>query len=1007
MKLIKQKTLYFSEGTSDKIYEVDLCENQELFVVNFRYGKRGTQLREGTKTVFPVAYEEANQIFKKLVESKEKKGYSENETAQTKKTSTTSVRETTILKYLQQALDTTYTRDWKVSRIILRATHLNYIAAVDLIAKFLDSTDAFEQYNAIIALASFKNTEYNSQVLEVFKHQKFNTIGGRAACAFLLNYGSAAEVAVMKDAASIYISEDSINGLPMQFVSGNTTNASLLYFAYIISYNNEGLRQILYELIDKIGLQANVFKSIRYIYRASEITNDMSFFALISKRIAVSKPGYLTDYVYSNDQWISVDIEKKKENPSIAFSAKTKNYFNKATYKKVYELSKQDTDGYIKFATETLCALNDKDDNTKEEIQYFYNYNPDTRHYDTDKRVYPKYHNFLALMYILYGNSSRLQQSKNKWYYSEELETNAAREDILPNIWDSNPDAVLTILAHAKSDVSVDFSLRILKDNPHFLDVIPEALLIKLVSHYHPKVLDLIIDVLKNKYRDNQPEVSVLIALLKCNSEKGVALSLGWLNTYEYNYFSDSNFIVSLLLTDTVDVIAYLKAIFYDRVAYRDTIAIENLAPLFAEFNTFSKAFLIAVNELIGNTKFGTLLSETPSSKISELSNSKRITNKLFAIHLAKHNKVPAYELFKDSFHDYIKSDEDILRKAGIELIAHFPDAFLIENKYDIVGFCFSEYKEVREAIKPTIARLVKLDQSFKDSLLHQLLLVLTEAETYDGLHQNCYELLTYYFENNLTSISDEQIMSLIFSKYEYAQQLGTPIFKNRIQLSSLSMPKLVQLAHSDVFSIRETLHTFFKDNPSRINYELEDALPIFNTNWQDVIDWSCVYFDTHIESKNWTTEMLLYVCDHVKKDVQAFGMKMITKHFSDDKGLPLLLKLHEHPAKELQFFVTNYLEGYAKDNPDVILRLEPYFKTSVFTINSNRVTKKRVYTFLKQESLKNEAVATMTVRLINSILDTKTITDRSNAIDILLAIALKYPAIEVPLVINDLNNEI
>ena len=64
MKLIKQKTLYFSEGKSDKVYEVDLYESeQDLYVVNFRYGRRGSNLREGTKTVFSVDYAEAEQIF--------------------------------------------------------------------------------------------------------------------------------------------------------------------------------------------------------------------------------------------------------------------------------------------------------------------------------------------------------------------------------------------------------------------------------------------------------------------------------------------------------------------------------------------------------------------------------------------------------------------------------------------------------------------------------------------------------------------------------------------------------------------------------------------------------------------------------------------------------------------------------------------------------------------------------------------------------------------------------
>jgi predicted DNA-binding WGR domain protein len=1013
LKLIKQKILYFSEGKSDKVYEVDLCENQELFVVNFRYGRRGAQLREGTKTVFPVSHDEAVKIFNKLVESKEKKGYSENENETPKVTSTpqntplNSVREGTILKYLQQTLDNTYTRNWKVSRIILRAGNLKLVSATDLIAQFLSSTDVFEQHNAIIALASFENTAYTKQILEVFNQQKFNTISGRAACAFILKYGNAEDKKVIQTEASNFINEDVLNHLAVKFVNAKVKDASLMYYAYIYSFDNPKLRQNLYQLIDNIELKINTFKSIRYIYRASQITNDISFFALISKRIAVSNPGYTSDYLHNNDEWVSANEEKQKDNPSIAFSTKTKNYFNNATYKKVYELSQQDTNGYIKYATETLMALNDKEDNAKVEHQYFYNYDSQSGRYDMETRTFPKYHNFLALMYILYGNSSRLQQQKNKWYYINELEANASREEALPNIWDNKPNEVLTILANAKSDIAVDFSLRILKDNSSFLDTIDDVLMTKLVSHYNPKVLDLIIDVLEKKYRISQPEESVLLAVLKSKNEKGVQLGLGWLKTYERKYFTNPDFIVELLLTDEVEVISYLQKLYEHTVVYNHSIQIEKLEPLFSEFHPFSSEFLLATNELIGNTEFGKLLSETPANKISELSNSNLVSNKLFALNLAKHNKVPAFELFKDSFDDYINSDDPTLRKAGIELIAHFPNDFLLENKEEFVSFCFSEYQEVREAIQPTIERLVKLDSTFKNKLLQQLLMVLTEAETYDGLHQNCYELLIKYFDDGLPSISDEQIMTLILSKYESAQQLGTPIFEKRIQLSSLSMPELVLLAHSDVFSIREKLHDFFKDNMPRVNYELEDALLIFNTDWQDVIDWSCAYFDEHIESKNWTTELLLYACDHVKPEVQAFGMKMITKHFSEEKGLPLLLKLQEHPTKRMQFFVTNYLEVYAKDNPNIILQLEPYFKTSLFNINSNRDAKTRIYAFLEQESFKNEDVANMTVRLINSILDTKTLTDKSKNIDILLAIAVKYPSIEVPLLINDLSNEI
>lgn len=76
MKLIQQTKLHFQDTKSDKVYEVDLYEvGDATYLVNFRYGRRGQQLREGTKTDLPVALETAEKIFEKLVNDKKKKGY--------------------------------------------------------------------------------------------------------------------------------------------------------------------------------------------------------------------------------------------------------------------------------------------------------------------------------------------------------------------------------------------------------------------------------------------------------------------------------------------------------------------------------------------------------------------------------------------------------------------------------------------------------------------------------------------------------------------------------------------------------------------------------------------------------------------------------------------------------------------------------------------------------------------------------------------------------------------
>ncbi len=70
-------SLYYREGSSDKIYQVAIEPAGNRFVVNFAYGRRGATLTTGTKTSSPVDYEAAQKIFTKLVGEKKAKGYTE------------------------------------------------------------------------------------------------------------------------------------------------------------------------------------------------------------------------------------------------------------------------------------------------------------------------------------------------------------------------------------------------------------------------------------------------------------------------------------------------------------------------------------------------------------------------------------------------------------------------------------------------------------------------------------------------------------------------------------------------------------------------------------------------------------------------------------------------------------------------------------------------------------------------------------------------------------------
>ena len=74
-KIVESASLYFKEGSSDKVYNANLEKAGDKYVVNFAYGRRGSALKSGSKTTNPVFFDEAKVVFDKLVREKTSKGY--------------------------------------------------------------------------------------------------------------------------------------------------------------------------------------------------------------------------------------------------------------------------------------------------------------------------------------------------------------------------------------------------------------------------------------------------------------------------------------------------------------------------------------------------------------------------------------------------------------------------------------------------------------------------------------------------------------------------------------------------------------------------------------------------------------------------------------------------------------------------------------------------------------------------------------------------------------------
>ena len=70
MALIEKVCLYYREGTSDKVYEIHLTQEEDGYRVTGYNGRRGAKLVAQPKTPRPVPYRTARYIFDNLEASK-------------------------------------------------------------------------------------------------------------------------------------------------------------------------------------------------------------------------------------------------------------------------------------------------------------------------------------------------------------------------------------------------------------------------------------------------------------------------------------------------------------------------------------------------------------------------------------------------------------------------------------------------------------------------------------------------------------------------------------------------------------------------------------------------------------------------------------------------------------------------------------------------------------------------------------------------------------------------
>lgn len=441
MKLIKQSKLFFKEGKSDKVYEIDLCElSANEFLVNFRYGRRGSILKEGTKTPAALPLANAEALFAEVENEKRKKGYqTETEVFMELPSLDTVEPDTlngTILQRLQDAVvgRNSFRTEWKTSRIIWKAGMLNLQEAIPFIIKLATRGNEMQTYAALYALTKLNAVTAEPLFMALANNIKQKSHIVNLAFEGLLTITAGAEQQKITNKLLEklpeeirYAVETNDLGLLQAALDQNIKDKEVDYFTtlYLLCKVQSTLLPILNGVLKTCPYKPPFFKHLRAIYKLAQLRNDVTTLAILfygfEKQPAMFRRTYSLDsnyrqYLIAIDLTVRVGAELKNKDSKLAFSQFTKTYFQKNAIEFLKSAgTTKDASAYLKLAVNTLLQYKEKDYSIAEEkpLREYGQYNYKTKQYTYLIVNYPECSESLLLSTILFGNDSKRKLQSN------------------------------------------------------------------------------------------------------------------------------------------------------------------------------------------------------------------------------------------------------------------------------------------------------------------------------------------------------------------------------------------------------------------------------------------------------------------------------------------------------------------------------------------------------------------------------------------------------------------
>ncbi|HEY5951148.1 MAG TPA: hypothetical protein VIV40_36905 [Kofleriaceae bacterium] len=986
MRVIEQARLWFREGASDKVYEIDLVEVATgQHVVNFRYGRRGGALKDGTKTPLPLTLDKARAVYQKLVDEKLAGGYRSGPVTAAPAPATPSaggpyrspqvVHPPSPAARLIAKLRMGARSPDPLGPVMWRVADLDLVEAEPVVLELLGSSfvpkdlaaDAWKHLlvAALARMGTSAAIEPLGNLIADARTARHLVDVARLAIA-RIDPDRAKEIAMQRlpePFKTLYTRGDSA-GLARAVEEALTSDPVKARTPVVTLYTlNDAVARPAVLAAARVARLSNAEASIvRTLFRLSEIRRDGELYALLARRI---------------------DAYGGHTRP---FSPRTRQYLRRRVARYLRRLGNVESPDYVAMAAAILLGYDDED--TAEPKRGVFNH------------TYDRYAPYHAFNQILFTHSSRYEKNHHelsvwrcKGRYRPGDPPPPEREEAFPALWDRAPSTLWKLILDSGATPVLEFATRALRANHAFTSSLRDDQLAAVLGTGHliaqrfafelARLRPLTITLARGALASDLPEAhNWVVAWIDANPEAtaGDPDLLAMIVTGKTQAVREAalRLLRSRPIPDDVARSASVRAIAI-LLGLSDSPA--NAERASGAVATLLRSFEAQLREVSAEVLRDML--RHPLAALGELAGE-------LVLRHAHRDTLPV-----DLIETMLASPFATVRTLGGKILAATPPEIAKDDLEALVLFSTSGNAELREATRTLIGEIAKRYPDVGRALADRLIGALLRTQPV-GAPAHIVTLLRAELAGVLPHVPAQTILRLIGALSPHARDAGGLLLP-QLGPDDIGLDDVARLASHENRAVREGAWALARLSIARYRLAPVALAKLLDSQWEDTRAFALGFIRDEIGGDKLSADAIITICDSIRPEVQDLGKSLLHQQFREADAPRYLERLSEHPSTNLQLLVSTLLDRYATDL-DKLRVLVPYFATVLSQVNRGKVAKERVLNLLRREAAKSRDAASVLAPLLDRQSATAAITQKHPLIATMVDVHHLYPDVPLPI---------